>query len=61
MTAAKTKVIVITRRVSYRYEGIGAAARELGVTENAVRMAITGRPYSLSRQKRDRIRVVDAK
>lgn len=55
------KKIIITRRVSYRYEGIGAAARALGVTENAVRMAITGRPYSLSRQKRDRIRVVDAK
>ena len=55
------KKIVIVRRVSYRYDGIGRAAKELGVTETAVRMAITGRPYSLSRAKRERIRVVDAK
>lgn len=55
------KKIVIVRRVSYRYDGICRAAKELGVTETAVRMAITGRPYSLSRAKRERIRVVDAK
>lgn len=55
------KKIVIVRRVSYRYDGIGRAAKELGVTEQAVRMCITGRTGSLSRAKRERLRVVDAK
>lgn len=55
------KKIIIKRRVSFRYEGIGNAARELGVTEQAVRMCLTGRIGSLSRAKRERIRVVDAK
>mgnify|MGYP003296130640 CR=1 FL=1 len=59
--AVKTGKITITRRASWRYEGIGAAAKALGVTETAVRMAITGRPYSLSKAKRERLRIVDAK
>ena len=51
--------LVIRRRMSYRYVGIGKAAKALGVSTNAVKQFLDGRTYSLSRAKRDRIEVVD--
>jgi len=55
-----TKKIIIRRRNSVRYVGVTAAARQLGVTKQAVANYVSGRaPGSLSRAKRDRIRLID--
>jgi len=55
-----SKIIIRVRRNSVRYVGVAAAARQLGVTKQAVANYVSGRaPGSLSRAKRERIRLVE--
>ena len=55
-----SKIVIRVRRNSVRYIGVAAAARKLGVTKQAVANYVSGRaPGSLSRAKRERIRLVE--
>ena len=47
--------IIIYRRPAFRWQGIGEAAKELGVTPAAIRFYLGGRTETLSKAKRDRI------
>lgn len=47
--------VTITRRPSFRWSGIGSAAKSLGVSRTAVRLYLSGRTNTLSKEKRDRI------
>lgn len=49
------KKIVIYKRPSWRWSGIGNAAHELGVSRTAVSLYLSGRTETLSKEKRDRI------
>lgn len=54
------KKVVIERERTIRYRGISAAARELGVSRNALFNVVTGRvPTALGKELRDRIEIVD--
>jgi len=55
-----SKIVIRVRRNSVRYIGVAAAARLLGVTKQAVANYVSGRaPGSLSKAKRERIRLVE--
>ena len=54
------KITIIVRRNSVRYYGVAEAARQLGVTKQAVSNYVSGRaPGSLSLSKRRMIRLVE--
>lgn len=58
--ANNRKIIIRVRRNSVRYVGVADAARQLGVTKQAVANYVSGRaPGSLSPAKRNRIRLVE--
>ena len=46
------KKVVIIRRPAYRWEGIEAGAKKLGVTSQALRMYLGGRRCSIGPAKR---------
>ena len=52
--------VVIERERVIRYRGISAAARELGVSRNAVFNAVSGRlPSALGNNLKERIMIID--
>lgn len=57
-----SKIIIRVRRNSVRYLGVADAARQLGVSKQAVANYVSGRsPGSLSLEKRRRIHLVEVK
>lgn len=57
MASAK---IEIFRKPTYRFYGVGRAAKKLGVSVTAVHNVLTGRvPNALSKDKRAKIKIVD--
>ena len=52
MQIEKQNKIVIIRRQAYRWEGIEAGAKKLGVTSQALRMYLCGRRSSIGPAKR---------